>query len=55
MKKDILIIAQSEHDKLFGGYTSVTIDKNKGDAYCNDSNSFVFSLTQQTKHALKQG
>jgi len=55
MKEHILIVAQSEHNKIFGGYTSLGIDKNKADGYCTDNHAFLFSLTSQTKHSLQQG
>ncbi len=56
LRDKILIVAQSEQGKKFGGYTSLTLtDYNSGSNYFIDRDAFVFSLSQQTKHSLKPG
>jgi hypothetical protein len=53
LKDNVVMVVESEHGKKFGGYTShVILETNQSDAYFLDKSSFVFSLTQQTKHKL---
>ena len=53
MKDNIVIVVESEHGKKFGGYTShVILETNQGNMNFLDKSSFIFSLTQQTKHKL---
>jgi hypothetical protein len=56
MKDNILIVAESDQGKKFGGYTSlVLLDGFSENGYYTDKQAFVFSLTNQTKHKLNQG
>ena len=56
MKDNILIVAESDQGKKFGGYTSlVLLDGFAANGYYSDKQAFIFSLTHQTKHKLKQG
>ena len=53
MKENLVIVVESEHGKKFGGYTShVILDTNQANCNYLDKNSFIFSLSQQTKHKL---
>jgi len=52
MKDNIVMIVESEHGKKFGGYTSHVILENQANSWFTDKSSFIFSLTQQTKHKL---
>ena len=56
MKENVVMVVESEHGKKFGGYTShVILETNNTDSNFLDKSSFIFSLTQQTKHKLIQG
>jgi hypothetical protein len=56
MKDNILIVAESDSGKKFGGYTSlVLLDGFAANGYYSDKQAFIFSLTHQTKHKLNQG
>ena len=50
-KNDILTVVESEHGMKFGGYTSVQFDSTN--KWYADSKAFVFSLSNRTKHPLK--
>ena len=53
MKDNVVMVIESEHGKKFGGYTShVILETNQKDSCFLDKSSFVFSLSQQTKHKL---
>ena len=53
LKDNIVMVVESEHGKKFGGYTShVILETNQSNSYFLDKISFIFSLTQQTKHKL---
>ena len=53
MKDNVVIVVESEHGKKFGGYTShVILNTNNEDDYFLDTKSFIFSLSQKTKHKL---
>jgi hypothetical protein len=53
MKDNVVIVVESEHGKKFGGYTShVILETNQSNSWSIDKSSFIFSLTQQTKHKL---
>ena len=55
LKDHVVIVAESEHGKKFGGYTSHAIlETNQADIWYLDKSSFIFSLSQQTKHKLIQ-
>ncbi|CDW89660.1 UNKNOWN [Stylonychia lemnae] len=51
-KGPIVGIIKSQHDQVFGGYSSVGW-KNAGD-WTRDENAFLFSLTKKTKHEQYQ-
>ena len=47
MKEHFLLVVESEHGKIFGGYSSLAIVSTiTGNTYAKDSKAFVFSLTQ---------
>jgi hypothetical protein len=51
MKENLVMVVESEHGKKFGGYTShVILETNQSGSYFLDKSSFLFSLSQQTKH-----
>jgi hypothetical protein len=53
MKDNVVIVVESEHGKKFGGYTPhVILETNTSDSWFIDKSSFIFSLSQQTKHKL---
>ena len=47
-KGPIVAIIKSQHDKVFGGYSS--IGWKPDGAWVADANAFIFSLTHKTKH-----
>jgi hypothetical protein len=52
-KSPTLILIKSEHNQIFGGYTTqpwIFPQTGKG---LNDSKAFIFSLAHMTKHELK--
>ncbi|CDW76598.1 UNKNOWN [Stylonychia lemnae] len=51
-KGPIVGIIKSQHDQVFGGYSSIGW-RNQGD-WVRDENAFVFSLTKKTKHEQYQ-
>ena len=46
-KGPTLTVVKSEHDKVFGGYTSLNWES-RGD-YANDPTAFIYSLTHKAK------
>ena len=52
-KGPTLILVRSEKQKLFGGYSKTLWHSNN--TFSKGSGSFLFSLSQQTKHELIQG
>ena len=51
--ENTLIVMKSEFDQLFGGYTDIKWDTLNNYTYGN-GNSFLFSLTKNTKHRCKE-
>jgi hypothetical protein len=51
-KGSLLILVKSEHNQIFGGYSSISWHKlaNGQDTYKRDDASFIFSLSGRTKH-----
>jgi hypothetical protein len=48
-KGPTLNLIKSEHNKIFGGYTSINWGYNTS-SYKPDDKAFIFSLTNKTKH-----
>ena len=51
-KGPTLTVVESEQGKRFGGYTTVPWSSEEG--WKEDLQSFTFSLTNQTKHSIKE-
>ena len=56
LKNDFLFVVESENGQKFGGYTSSYLLENiYGNEWFSDKQAFLFQLTKQTNHKLKQG
>lgn len=46
LKENIIIVAEAENGRKFGGYTSLSLPEIYGNTYFTDGKAFIFSLTQ---------
>ncbi len=52
-KGPTLVVAKSEHQKTFGGFTSVDWNKDRNNNWETDPTAFLFQLDQKTMHRIK--
>ncbi len=50
-----MYLIKSDHDQVFGAYTSLSISSPDKELYRDDKDAFIFSLTKKTKHEQIQG
>ena len=50
----VTFVQSADYEKVFGGFTSISWNSSEHGEYKSDPHAFVFSLTNETYHPIKQ-